>query len=163
MVVVLSSVVVSVVVEEVFSVVKVVVDLVLVGSDNGADDEDGGDDGDEGGGKFNLQNSQGRMKYLGSTRGAVTRERVVETSQTRTKLVLIPPCSFSSDAACSLVWDSVRVSDGGLVALAFIKGIDWLFSVLVPSPVITAQAQPKYTGTARYFASQCLRMIHRKT
>ena len=56
---------------------------------------------------FSLHISHGTMKYLGSTRGVLTREAVVARSQTRTKLTRDPEGSSGGD--CTLLASVFRV------------------------------------------------------
>jgi len=77
--------------------------------------------GNEKPGAFNLQTTHGKMKYLGSTNGAVTRLSAVAANQMRNQLVL-GPCSCLMLCSLRLRWISARIFRAAGVTAMFLLG-----------------------------------------
>ncbi|EFW15905.1 hypothetical protein CPSG_07532 [Coccidioides posadasii str. Silveira] len=103
----------------------------------------------------NRHKTQGMIKYRGSTRGAVIRQRVVDASHTITKLTRTPSVG-SSRLECREFGESAvpSVNAGPTALLYFIgAGPGWCSAAVeVPAPKAEMEAQPqrKYTGVTAY-------------
>ena len=82
--------------------------------------------------------SQGKMKYLGSTRGAVTKERLVLRSQMRRKLARFPERGFGQGSGKTPFFFSTRSTRSPCCSVCRLYS-----SGRLPRAVIAAHAQMK--------------------
>lgn len=112
------------------------------------------------GGRLSRQTSHGRMKYRGSTSGAVMSERALEPSQRRVKLVLVLRGLTLLLLLLLLIFALLFIPSMLPLLLLVRKVVFALLASVAFLPlaplraVMPAQAQTRYTGASKYRASR---------